>query len=346
MQGINFFFPLCFQVSWNYLLLYVPGSYALTLWRKSGIMNLEHLFSIQFEGIYSKPKGYKGQLAYPKVLISPQAKFIATLDVIGCFHIFKLDKEGFSLSNVSSRGQEIISDNVDFTWWSDHVLAIAKRTGVLVMFDILNGLKLKESDPVYTAPVLERVQLFEGNLFLLESVSSGERKNQSDLKETDDSHCIEHIIEDRLDQIDISCLNWSLISFSEKSIQEMYSILVSNKDYQTALDFANCHGLDKDEVMKSQWLHSTQGINEVKMFLSKIKDQGFVLAECVDKVGPTEDAVKTLLEYGLRLTNQYRFSEEDFECNEIWDFRMARLKLLQFRDRLETYIGINMGRYG
>lgn len=308
-------------------------------------MNLEHLFSIQFEGVYSKPKGYRGPLAYLKVLISPQAKFIATLDVTGCLHIFKLDKEGFSLSNWSRGGGDILSDSVDFTWWSDHVLAIAKRTGILVMFDILNGSKLKENDTVYSTPVLERVQQFQGNLFLLESMSSGERKNLSNNKETDDSHCIEQIIEDRFDQLDISGLRWSLISFSERSIQEMYSILVSNKDYQAALDFADCHGLDKDEVMKSQWLHSTKGIKEVSMFLSKIKDQGFILTECVDKVGPTEDAVKALLEYGLRVTNQYGFSEqENYECSEVWDFRMARLQLLQFRDRLETYIGINMGR--
>eukprot|EP00258_Populus_trichocarpa_P025787 XP_024441806.1 MAG2-interacting protein 2 isoform X4 [Populus trichocarpa] len=31
--------------------------------------------------------------------------------------------------------------------------------------------------------------------------------------------------------------------------------------------------------------------------------------------------------------------------SQIWDFRIARLQLLQFRDRLETYMGINMGRF-
>lgn len=322
-------------------------------------MDLEHLFSIQFEGVYSKPKGYRGFLAYPKVLISPQAKFIATLDIMGCLHIFRLDKEFFSLSsftskerlgsqvtnNFSNGGREVLSDILDFTWWSDHVLTIAKRTGILTMLDILDGSKLQENDPVYSMAVLERMQQFQGKLFILECISSGKRENLSNDKGTDDSHCIKQITDDKFVQFDISRLSWSLISFSERSIHEMYSILISNKNYQAALDFADCHGLDKDEVIKSQWLQSTRGINEISLFLSKIKDQGFILNECVDKVGPTEDAVKALFEIGLRLTNHYRFSEqEDYECSQIWDFRLARLQLLQFRDRLETYIGINMGR--
>jgi hypothetical protein len=82
------------------------------------------------------------------------------------------------------------------------------------------------------------------------------------------------------------------------------------------------------------------------MFLSKIKDHSFVISECVDKVGPTEDAVKALLSYGLHVTDQFCFSESKSDKgSQIWDFRIARLQLLQFRDRLETYMGINMGRY-
>ena len=121
--------------------------------------------------------------------------------------------------------------------------------------------------------------------------------------------------------------------------------LFLNSKHQAALDFADRYGLDRDEVLKSQWLCSGQGINDINTFLSKIKDKVFVLSECVDKVGPSEEAVKALLTYGLQLTNRYEFSESNNqECSEIWDFRMARLQLLQFSDRLETFLGINMGR--
>ena len=87
-------------------------------------------------------------------------------------------------------------------------------------------------------------------------------------------------------------------------------------------------------------MHSGQGINEINTLLTNIKDQDFVLFECVNKVGPTEDVVETLLAYGLHLTSRYRFSKSDDHGNgQIWDFRQVRLQLLQFRDRLETFLG-------
>ncbi|CAK8570943.1 unnamed protein product [Lathyrus sativus] len=50
----------------------------LSLWHKNSSKELEQVFSLQFEGLYSKPKGYRGQLIYPKLLILPQATFTAT----------------------------------------------------------------------------------------------------------------------------------------------------------------------------------------------------------------------------------------------------------------------------
>ncbi|XP_042982189.1 MAG2-interacting protein 2 [Carya illinoinensis] len=336
------------------------GSCSISLWRRSKILDMERLFSAQFEGIYSKPKGYVGQLTCPKALISPEVNFVATLDVRGCLHIFKLDKECFSISSfacrgiydsmvtnsLSNEGIDFVSDIVDFTWWSDHIIAFAKRGGVLTMLDILSGTKVQQDDTVYSMPVLERVLQFPGNIFLLESRLPEGRYDSSNVGEMDDLHKVELITEDGLNKFDISRLQWSLVSLSERSVPEMYNILISQLKYLAAFDFADCHGLDKDEVVKSQWLHSSQGVYEINKYLSNIKDQGFVISECVDKVGPTEDAVRNLLAYGLRITNKYRFSEpEERECNQICDFRLSRLQLLQFNDRLETYLGVNMGRF-
>ena len=146
-------------------------------------MVLDPLVSTQFEGLYCEQKGYAGHLAYPKVLISPRGNYIATLDMNGCLHIFKLDKESCSVTNFAVRGRtnsqvtdkllngcaEIFVDIVDFTWWSDHILTLAKRSGFVTMLDILSGLKLIENELVYSMPVLERVQQFEGYIFLLVS---------------------------------------------------------------------------------------------------------------------------------------------------------------------------------
>ncbi|XVF10128.1 hypothetical protein REPUB_Repub07fG0156400 [Reevesia pubescens] len=337
------------------------GPCNLSLWRKSENLVLEPLASTQFEGIYFEQKGYAGHLSYPKVLISPRGDYIATLDMNGCLHIFKLDKESWSVSNFAFRGRtdsqvtdklsngcpEILVDIVDFTWWSDHILTLAKQSGFVSMVDILSGLKLIENEPVYSMPVLERVQQFKGYLFLLESLSSEDRFDSSNSnRRTNELHHIDQISEYGSNQSDTSRLRWSLISFSERSVPEMYKILISNSKHQAALNFADRYGLDRDEVLKSQWLRSGQGINDINTFLLNIKDTVFVFSECVDKVGPSEEAAKALLAYGLQLTNRYKFSDsKNQECAEIWDFRMARLQLLQFSDRLETFLGINMGRF-
>ncbi|TYH98035.1 hypothetical protein ES332_A12G281900v1 [Gossypium tomentosum] len=337
------------------------GSCYLSLWRKGQDLVLEPVASTQFEGLYGEQRGYAAHLAYPKVLISPQGNYIATLDMNGCLHIFKLDKESCLVTSFAFRVRtnsqvtdellngcsEILADIVDFTWWSDHILTLGKRNGFVTMLDILSGLKLIENEPVYSQPVLERVQQSEGYLFVLESLSS---ENEFDLSNsnriTHDLDQREETSENGSNLSDISKLHWSLRSFSERSVPEMYKILIGSSKHQAALDFADRHGLDRDEVLKSQWLGSGQGINDIHALLSNIKDKVFVLYECVNKVGSSEEVAKALLAFGLQLTNGYKFSESNSqESDEIWDFRMSRLQLLQFHDRLETFIGINMGRF-
>ncbi|KAL9459753.1 hypothetical protein AB3S75_003035 [Citrus x aurantiifolia] len=337
------------------------GSSCISLWRRCHNLELEQLYTAQIEGLYCEPKSHDVQLGHPKVLISPQGKFVATSDMNGCLCIFEMDKDNFSLSKFAcgerfdlqvadslfDGGTKPIRDITDFAWWSDNILILARKSGIITMIDVLSGLKVKETDPVYAMLVLGTAQKLRGHVFLLESKSVEERFNVSNYdRETVDSNHTVRLIEERFNRSGNTMLYWSLISFSERSVPEMYNILISNRNYQTAIDFANYHGLDTDEVLKSQWLNSSQGTDEINMFLSKIKDQAFILSECVDKVGRTEDSAKALLAHGLHLTNQYKFSEtEDDECSQIWDYRIARLQLLQFGDRLETYLGINMGRF-
>lgn len=320
------------------------GSYLLSFWHRNATSDLEHLYSTEFKGVYSLPKGYQCHQSYPKVLISPRGTLAAALDVTGEMHIFRRDTQGLSLVNSSLGGRsevkELLSGILDFTWWSDHVLTLAKRGGVTTMIDVKNGLRVKDSDPAYSISVLQRVQEVEGHLFLIEMTPSD---NSAINREKNGSYIVEQITECNFDQFDPSRLQWSLISFSEKSIQEMYRILIFNKKYEAAMEFAHHHGLDRDEVMKSQWLHSDQGKHAIQNFLIMITDQDFVLSQCVEKVGSTEDAAKALLEHGLRLTDQYVFSKSEDGNRAIWDRRMTRLQLLQYMDRLETFMGINMG---
>ncbi|XXG59701.1 hypothetical protein AAC387_Pa04g1737 [Persea americana] len=336
------------------------GFYFLHLWRVTKNSGLELMFcSPHFEGLFSTPRGYVTHFTTPKVAISPLGKYVAALDLTGSLDIFNVDSELYSLSIFASgkkcdsqradnlllgRG-EFLNDIVDFTWWSDHVLVIAKRSGLVTMFDILGGMKCLENDRVFSMPILERVRQCQGCVFLLDSATSDGR-NLPVTSDGREGMGVQDMGRATWDQLDVSRLHWNLLSFSERSASEMYTILIKNQEYQAAMEFARHHGLDRDEVFKSQWLHSIQGTDEINMLLSNIEDKKFVLSECVHKIGPTEDAMRALLSFGLRITDQYRFSESDDDgCSLIWHFRMVRLQLLQCRDKLETFVGINMGRF-
>ncbi|XP_071709835.1 MAG2-interacting protein 2 [Rutidosis leptorrhynchoides] len=317
----------------------IIGPYSISLWQWCRQSGLQQVASAEFEGLYTKTKGYTDRISCPKVLFSPQAEFVATLDLRGCLVIFKLNEEHL-LSVVHFKDTHYMKNIIDFTWWTDHIVVIAYRSGNITMIDIESGVKVLKNDCKYSLPILERVPQLLGNIFILESRSSEKDFEPSDLL------LFEPLTLEIYKQFDSAKLQWSLMSFSKRSVQELYDILISSQQFQAALELADHHGLDKDEVFKAQWLHSTQGISEINTLLSHIRDQDFVLSECLDRVGPTEDATRALLSYGLRLTNRYSFSEvEDEEGSPIWDFRLTRLKMLQFRDRLETFIGINMGRF-
>ncbi|CAN1250963.1 MAG2-interacting protein 2 [Linum perenne] len=330
------------------------GCYHLSIWRQCQNLNLEQLSSVRFEGLYHTLQDNIRCLAYPKVLMSPEGEFISSLDVTGSLHVFRVDKDSSSLSNFgnlersSSSATSNLEQNgclnniVDFTWWSNHIMAVVKRGGIIMMLDILTGSKVKEHDFAYSMPTVDRAQQVMGLIFLLESKSSDNKEIHSkhnDLSDLQDLKEKTEVISDT------SRMNWRLMSLSKRSVHEMYRIFIGNREYQSALGFANRYRLDSDEVFKSQWLQSSKGKKDINMFLRKIKDLSFVLSECCERTGPTEDDVKALLAHGIGASDKFRFSEAENYDSPMWTFRMARLQLLQFRDRLETYLGINMGRF-
>jgi neuroblastoma-amplified sequence len=192
---------------------------------------------------------------------------------------------------------------------------------------------------------LEKARVTEGHAFILQS-SRYERNSPSD--EQTDSDAGLNLPNSSGDhpQTGMAKMFWRLISFSRVTIAEMYSILIKDKRNQEALEFASRYNLDKDEVLKACWLQCDTDTCEIDLYLANIKDQVFVLSECVKKVGPTEVALRALLFFGLRITDHYNFSESGHSSEgTAWDRRVIRLHLLWHRDMLETFLGINMGRY-
>ncbi|KAI0518994.1 hypothetical protein KFK09_006433 [Dendrobium nobile] len=326
------------------------GLYSLYLLRMATNSDPKLVFcSPPFEGLFSSPKGHFSLIS-PKVSISPQGKYIATLDLTGCIDVFCIDSDTLSVlcfaerlhsqcsNNVPQRRKNNLKDIIDISWWTDNVLILVNTSGYLTMYDVLNDKTVLKEGPHFSMPVIGRLKYIQGHAFFLEGGSC-----EGGLSETEQTGSKKA---SNINELYDSKLHWSLLSISRRSVLEMYSILIRNQEYHAALEFADRHGLDRDEVIKAQWLSSCYGIQDVDQFLCKISDREFVLSECADKVGPTEGAVKALLSYGIHITEDYLFSNLDNEDSSLpWDFWVARLQLLQYRDKLDTFVGINMGRF-
>uniref|UniRef100_A0A0E0J8B6 Uncharacterized protein n=1 Tax=Oryza nivara TaxID=4536 RepID=A0A0E0J8B6_ORYNI len=267
--------------------------------------------SLQLEGTFFPPKDQATFASSAKVRISPQSKHIATLDLNGSVNIFVLANDKRSASLHPPRNGTQLSDVKDISWWTDNILMVVKEKGSINMYSISGNRVVSEDGHVLSTPQLEKARAVEGYTFILQS-SRYEGNN----------------------------------TFEEVDIPEKYSILIRGNRYKEALDFACKHNLDKDEVLKAQWLSSDGDVHDIDTYLANIKDQVFVLSECLNKVGPTEIALKALLSFGLRITDRFKFSKLDNSIDtSAWDSRIIRLRLLRYNDLLETFLGINMGRY-
>ncbi|PUZ47434.1 hypothetical protein GQ55_7G164600 [Panicum hallii var. hallii] len=321
------------------------GTYFLHLLHVDGNLELSLSFkSLQLEGVFSPLKDQKTFVSSPKIRISPQGKHIATLDLVGSVNLFALDgdKHTFSLHTLGNCRHLI--DVKDISWWTDNVLMLVRADGSISMYSITEN-DVVSKDAVLSTPLLEKAKATEGHVFILQSSryernTPANKQMDSDLEPNQPSDSGEH------QQTEMDRMFWSLISFSKVTVTEMYSVMIRESRFKEALDFASRYNLDKDEVLKARWLHSDGDTHEIDSYLAKIKDKAFALSECVNKVGPTEAALRALLSFGLRITDHYKFSGLDNSSEgSTWDSRIIRLRLLRHRDMLETFLGINMGRY-
>jgi neuroblastoma-amplified sequence len=295
--------------------------------------------------VFSPPKDQTTFVLTPKIRISPQGKHIATLDLTGSVNVFLHDRTACTVSPHSLGNNRYLVDVKDISWWTDNILMVAKKDGIVNMYNITENKVVSQDDPVLSRPVLEKARATEGLAFILQS-SRYERNSPSDEQMDSDVGFNLPCSSGDHPQTGMDKIFWSLISFSRVTIAEMYSNLIREKRYKEALDFASRYNLDKDEVLKARWLQCDGDTYEIDSYLANIKDQVFILSECANKVGPTEVALRALISFGLRITDHYKFSESvDISEGRAWDRRVIRLHLLWHGDMLETFLGINMGRY-
>ncbi|CAM6100690.1 unnamed protein product [Calypogeia fissa] len=123
-------------------------------------------------------------------------------------------------------------------------------------------------------------------------------------------------------------------------------------NYGPALELAEKFGLDKDDIYKPQWIASNFGAQAIREVLARVEDAEWVVAQCEKTVCPSFESMSALLSCGLRFTERYVFPENGISSldggaagDKGWWFRFKRLRLLQYKDRLDTFLAINNGRY-
>ncbi|KAI7818637.1 secretory pathway protein Sec39-domain-containing protein [Gamsiella multidivaricata] len=86
--------------------------------------------------------------------------------------------------------------------------------------------------------------------------------------------------------------------------EELLYRKLEGRDYSSALAIATTYELDTDVVYQYQWKQLSHiSADVVSNLLDKITDKQWVLANCLESVTEDHEGIRTLLEYGLQLTD-------------------------------------------
>ncbi|XP_033750641.1 neuroblastoma-amplified sequence-like [Pecten maximus] len=96
---------------------------------------------------------------------------------------------------------------------------------------------------------------------------------------------------------------YRLVCLKSTTPEELYTRKIDLEEYGEALGLAKAYNLDSDKVYQRQWRKSEVSKASIQDYLSKIKKRGWVLHECLERMPENIDAMKELLEFGLRGTD-------------------------------------------
>ncbi|KAL4228275.1 hypothetical protein ACF0H5_013706 [Mactra antiquata] len=96
---------------------------------------------------------------------------------------------------------------------------------------------------------------------------------------------------------------YRLVCLKSTTPEELFARRLENEEYGNAKSLAETYGLDVDLVYQKQWRRSPVEIAAIQDYLSKISKRAWVLHECTERMSDKIDAMKGLLEFGLRGTD-------------------------------------------
>ncbi len=96
---------------------------------------------------------------------------------------------------------------------------------------------------------------------------------------------------------------FSLLHFKSTTPEELFKSKLNSEEYGEALQLAKSYKLDTDLVYQKQWRSKPISKNTIVDYLSKIKKRSWILQECMQRVSPSIDTTKYLIDFGLRGTD-------------------------------------------
>ena len=246
---------------------------------------------------------------------------IAVLHASGVVEVFSIQDKGGSGCLLERRGEAPYSGLTGGAWWGEKELAVTAECGRVrilkvpamqdVLIDAPENLKMRR---------LQACAAKAGQIFVM-----GEDAG-----------------------------TWRLLSMNQRTAQEMMRMRVDEGDYESALKLAQEEGLDTDLVYKARWSGAEPSAAAIHGILAKVRDRSWAIDQCCSCVASTTEDQYALLDYAIEEMNCYRpqATAETSDANtpmsisteQMWFFK-KRLRLLNYRDKLDTLARIHHGSF-
>jgi hypothetical protein len=217
-----------------------------------------------------------------QVRVSPSGRFVAAADTGGRAIVWPAD--GGTPPVACANAHSV----TDVAWWGDDALAMAQRAGA-VSIDAISDAANLLGDPEVFNP-----------FSAICSVSGGDDQHQLLVLEGPE-------LEDVQEGAGIGTL--ALCRLQQTTPEQKFAVQLENKEYGSALQLAQYYGLSTDEVYKAQWLDAPVSRESNSDYLSKVKEPGWALEQCLHRVVSTGKEARCLVDHGMTLTNLPRLQQ-------------------------------------
>ena len=265
-----------------------------------------------------------------QVVFSHLGEELAVLNSSGSLELFSVHDKGEYKFLVERRGEAPLSGLTGVAWWGEKELATTTDNGTVhilkvpEMHDIL-----ADAPEKFNLLHLQLCSPKPGRLFILGQTPGHLSPGDARLAET-----------------------WQLLSMNQRTALEMMQLHVDEGDYSAALKLAQASGLDTDLIYKARWAEEEACAATIQEILGKVRDRSWVIDECCSCVASTAEGQYALLDYAIEEMNKYRPQGADgsgeipppFSSEQLWHFK-RRLRLLNYRDKLDALVAIHHGNF-